>query len=148
MMKTLLPLMFALIAAIGNALFALAQRRSSGSCNGLVFVACSVCLAMMLALLAAPLFGPVDLPGLLRLQGRNVLLAGLGLFLCYVGFNLMYSGYGVSAYILYAVLSILTTTVVVGMIYLREPVNPMRIVSIALAIASVVLYSISQAAKG
>lgn len=143
-MKILLPLLFALIAAVGNALFALSQKRSAGSGNGMLLVAATVLVAMLLALVAAPLFGPVDLPSLVRLQGRNILLGGVGLFLCYIGFNLLYAGFGVSSYILYAVLSIVTTTVVVGLIYLKEPVNGMRIASIALALFSVVLYSLSQ----
>ena len=37
-MKSMLPLLFALIAAIGNALFAYAQKRSIGVQNGMAFV--------------------------------------------------------------------------------------------------------------
>lgn len=143
-MKILLPMFFALIAAVGNALFALAQKRTTGAGNGLLLVAATVLVAMVLALLAAPLFGSMEVTSLLRLQGRNILLGGVGLFLCYIGFNLLYTGFGVSSYILYAVLSIVTTTVIVGLIYLKEPINGMRIASIALALFSVVLYSLSQ----
>jgi drug/metabolite transporter (DMT)-like permease len=143
-MKIFLPLLFALIAAIGNAMFALGQKRSSGAENGLVFVAASALIATVLAWCVAPMFGRVSLPTLLRLHAGNLLLAGCGLFLTYLGFNLLYTHFGVSPYILYAVLSILTTTVFVGILWLKEPVNGCRIASIVLALASVALYSLSQ----
>jgi drug/metabolite transporter (DMT)-like permease len=77
-------------------------------------------------------------------NGRNILLAGSGLFLTYLGFHLLYTRYGVSQYVLYAVLSILTTTVFVGIIWMREPVNGYRIAAIVLAMGSIVLYSLGQ----
>ena len=71
-------------------------------------------------------------------------MAGGGLFLTYLGFNLLYSRFGVSQYVLYAVLSIITTTVFVGIILLREPLNGYRIAAIVLALASIILYSLGQ----
>jgi len=50
-------------------------------------------------------------------------LSGVGLFLTYPGFNLLYSRYGASQYVLYAVLSIITTTIIVGIWWLKEPVR-------------------------
>jgi len=147
-MKILLPLCFALIAAIGNAMFALGQRRSSVVHNGLVFVGASALVAAALALAFSPLRGNADLANLLRGNSRNILLAGGGLFLTYLGFNLLYSHFGVSPYVLYAVLSILTTTVFIGIFWLREPVNGYRIAAIVLALASVLLYSLGQSSRG
>jgi drug/metabolite transporter (DMT)-like permease len=144
MMKIFLPLLFALIAAVGNAMFALGQKRSAGTENGLAFVGVSALIATVLALSIAPFLGPMGLSAMVRAQARNLLLAGAGLFLTYLGFHLLYSHFGVSPYILYAVLSILTTTVVVGIVWLKEPVNGYRMGSIALALASVALYSLSQ----
>jgi drug/metabolite transporter (DMT)-like permease len=146
-MRIFLPLFFALIAAIGNAMFALAQRRSSGDRNGLVFVAISAVISSVLALAVAPLFGKVDLSALVRTNGRDLLLGGAGLFICYLGFNLLYSRFGVSSYTLYAMLSILTTTVLVGMFWLKEPVNGYRLAALVLALASVVLYSMGQSSS-
>jgi len=145
-MKILLPLFFALIAAVGNGLFALGQRRSAGIHNGLAFVGAAAIVAAALAWLVSPLMGAVDLSQLLRNNSRNILLAGGGLFLTYLGFNLLYTRFGVSQYVLYAVLSILTTTVFVGLFWLREPVNGYQVAAIVLALASVVLYSLGQRA--
>ena len=75
-MDVVLPVLFATIAAIGNAVFALGQKQSAGAANGLLFVAASAGLAMLAALVCAPLTGglnrltsqywPADRPGQLR----------------------------------------------------------------------------------
>jgi drug/metabolite transporter (DMT)-like permease len=143
-MKSLLPIVFATIAAVGNAMFALGQRKSAGVENGLLFVGVSALVAVLFALLFAPLVGALDVGHTLKEHWPAVLLSGLGLFLTYLGFNLLYSRYGASQYVLYAVLSIITTTIVVGILWLKEPVNLYHKIAIAMAIAAVVLFSIGQ----
>lgn len=140
-MKFMLPVLFAAIAAIGNAMFALGQRES-GSVNGLFFVSASAAVAFLLGLLCAPLFGPIEIAATLKEHTRGILLSGVGLFLTYVGFNLLYSRFGTSSYVLYASLSIITTTVIVGMMWLNEPVNGLRVAAIAMAVGAVVLFSL------
>lgn len=140
-MKLLLPILFASIAAIGNAMFALGQRQS-GSANGLFFVSASAAVAFVLGLLCAPLLGPLEAAATLRDHTRAVLLSGVGLFLTYLGFNLLYSRFGASSYVLYASISIVTTTVIVGMVWLNEPVNALRMTAIAMAVGAVVLFSL------
>jgi drug/metabolite transporter (DMT)-like permease len=143
-MKSVLPIVFATIAAVGNAMFALGQRKSAGVENGLLFVGVSALVAVLFALLFAPLVGAFDVGHTLKEHWHAVLLSGLGLFLTYLGFNLLYSRYGASQYVLYAVLSIITTTIVVGILWLKEPVNLYHKIAIAMAIAAVVLFSIGQ----
>jgi len=143
-MKSLLPILFAAIAAVGNAMFALGQRKSAGVENGLLFVGLSAIVAVFCALVFAPLVGGVAIGKTLTGNWGGLLLSGLGLFLTYLGFNLLYSKYGASQYALYAVISIITTTIVVGILWLQEPVNLYHKLAIALAIAAVVLFSIGQ----
>jgi drug/metabolite transporter (DMT)-like permease len=143
-MKNLLPIVFAAIAAVGNALFALGQKKSAGVENGLLFVGVSALVAVLFALLFAPLIGAFDVAHTLKGHWHAVLLSGFGLFLTYLGFNLLYSRYGASQYVLYAVLSIITTTIVVGILWLKEPVNIYHKIAIAMAIGAVVLFSIGQ----
>jgi drug/metabolite transporter (DMT)-like permease len=143
-MKSLLPIVFAAIAAIGNAMFALGQKKSAGVENGLLFVGVSALVAVVFALLFAPLIGAFDVGHTLKGHWRAVLLSGFGLFLTYLGFNLLYSRYGASQYVLYAVLSIITTTIVVGILWLKEPVNIYHKIAIAMAIAAVAFFSIGQ----
>ena len=144
-MKIILPIVFAAIAAFGNAMFALGQKRSVGVENGLLFVGVSAMLAVCLALIGAPLIGSMDIVNLVKGNIKPILLSGFGLFFTYLGFNLLYSKFGASLYILYAVLSVISTTIIVGVIWLKEPVNIYHKIAIGVALISVILFSIGQA---
>jgi len=143
-MNILLPIVFAGIAAIGNALFALGQKQSSGVENGLLFVGGSAFIAFLLSILSSPMIGKFDIISLIGGNRRFLLISGFGLFLTYVGFNLLYSRFGASQYVLYASISIVTTSVVIGFIYLKEPMNVYHVASVLTAIAAVVLFSVGQ----
>ena len=143
-MNILLPILFALIAAVGNAMFALGQKKSAGFENGLFFVAVSALVACSFAAISSPLMGGIDLSDISKNYWKALLLSGSGLFLTYLGFNLLYSKFGVSQYVLYAVISIITTTIIVGVLWLKEPINAYHKISIFLALISVVLFSIGQ----
>ncbi|MGC9423996.1 hypothetical protein [Vibrio sp.] len=143
-MKTLLPIVFATIAAIGNAMFALGQKKSVGMENGLLFVALSAMVAVSFSLFLAPLVGKFDIVNTIKGNSNALIISGSGLFFTYLGFNLLYSRYGTSQYVLYAVLSIITTTIIVGIFWLKEPVNVYHKLAIAMALAAVVLFSIGQ----
>ena len=143
-MKTLLPIVFATIAAIGNAMFALGQKKSAGAENGMLFIGVSALIAFLLALIFAPLVGAFDIVNTIKTNWRAVFLSGIGLFLTYLGFNLLYSRYGVSQYAIYAVIAIITTTIIVGIWYLKEPVNTYHTIAIVLAVVVVILFSIGQ----
>jgi drug/metabolite transporter (DMT)-like permease len=142
-MKFFLPILFASIAAAGNALFAFGQKQSSGVSNGLLYVGASAFIACLLALSASPAVGPANIESI-RQNWAFVAISGVGLFLTYLGFNLLYSNFGVSQYVLYAVISIVTTTVVVGFLVLKEPVNGYHAAAIVAALVTVVLFSIGQ----
>lgn len=144
-MDTVMTVVFAAIAAVGNAMFALGQRQSAGASNGLLFVGLSACIACLLALLCAPLLGAVEAGTLLRGHWRALLVSGTGLFLTYLGFNLLYSRFGTAPYVVYAALAIITTTVGVGFIYLREPVNQYHVGAVLLAAAAIALFAVGQA---
>ena len=143
-MNNILAIIFAAIAACGNAMFALGQKNSVGVQNGVLFVAMSATVAVILSFLFAPMIGTLDVVNTLKGNWKSILMSGIGLFLTYIGFNLLYSRYGVSYYILYAVLSIITTTIVVGIFWLKEPVNIYQKIAIALAIVAVIMFSIGQ----
>ncbi|MGP1561583.1 MAG: hypothetical protein ACTTIC_05780 [Helicobacteraceae bacterium] len=138
-MKAFLPIVFASIAAVGNAIFALAQSKNAGAAGSLVFVSLSVLVAAVFGFLAAFIFGEFNAVAVFKQHYKAVFLSGFGLFLVYVGFNLLYSS-GVSSYILYAVISIFTTTIIVGILWLGEPISVQKIAAIILALASVVLF--------
>jgi len=143
-MDVVLTIAYAALAAVGNALFALGQRRSSAAANGLLFVGLSAGIAVAVALACAPLLGPFNAITMVRTQWRALLLSGAGLLLTYAGFNLLYSRYGASPYVVYAALAIITTSVGVGFLYLREPMNHYHVAAVLLAAAAIIVFSIGQ----
>jgi drug/metabolite transporter (DMT)-like permease len=140
-MKILLPILFSTIAAMGNAMFALGQKKGAGVKNGLLFVAISALIAFLLSFFFAPLVGAFDPGGTMKGNWKALALSGFGLFLTYLGFNLLYSTYGVSQYLLYAVISIVTTTMMVGGWWLGEPINMYHKIAVALAVVAVIMFS-------
>jgi drug/metabolite transporter (DMT)-like permease len=142
-MNNILLLFFALLAAVGNAMFAMGQRKTGdiGSSLAVIALAAAVCLLLTLSVLV--LTGKSRLLTIgLTTAPIWVVLSGVGLFFTYLGFNLLYSRFGATSYVYYAVISILTTSLVVGVLILKEPVNIYHRLAGAAAIGAVVLYSI------
>lgn len=140
-MQVLGPLLFALIAAVGNGMFAYSQRKSVGIDNSFVFITLVLMICVALCAAAAPFFGPASYGATLRQNVGWAALGGVGLFLTYIGFNVLYSQYGAGNYILYAVLSIVTTSVIVGAWLLREQLNLYHWLAVVAALVTVGLYS-------
>ncbi|MBI1297912.1 transporter [bacterium] len=135
----------AMLAAIGNALFVFGQRRSEVATNPFIFISAVLVICISLFALTVPFFDRSDLG---RYVQRNVLwivISGFGFYLTFVGFYFLYTRFGASYYVLYAVLSILTTTVFVGLVVFREQVNAFHLAAIGTAILTVVLFGIGQA---
>ena len=141
-MNVLLPILFATLAAVGNGIFAYGQKQSLGITNPMVYISGSVLTAAFLATFLAPFTGTISLPTL-RANAVPLLVSGAGLWLTYVGFNLMYR-YGASYYVVYAAVSIVTTTAVVGFLIYKEPMNGYHKAALVAALATVVLFSLGQ----
>lgn len=140
-MQVLGPLLSALLAAVGNGLFAFGQRKSAGVENSFVFITIALCVCVLLCMSTAPFFGPVNYGDTLKRNFTWAALSGVGLYLTYIGFNILYSRYGAASYILYAVLSIVTTSVIVGAWLLREQLNLYHWLAVASALVTVGLFS-------
>ena len=136
-------LLFAGLAALGNALFVYGQRRSSIANNSFSYFTGAL-------LITAICFGVAAIA--LRTQQEvnlfsNVLttiIGGVGVFITFIGFYFLYSNYGAVYYVVYAVLSIVTTTIVVGVLIFRESFNQYQVVALILAILAIVMFSVGQ----
>jgi drug/metabolite transporter (DMT)-like permease len=135
------PLLFAFLAACGNAVFVYAQRGALPSSNPFLFMMYVVVAGAVLFSIAAGLWGMDGSLDYVAANARHILLGGAGFFTTYVGFYLLFSGYGAAQYALYATLSILTTSLGVGVLLYREPMNIWQVVAIGLAIASIALWT-------
>ncbi len=144
-MNVLGTLGFALIAAIGNAVYALGQRKGADVENGFIFIALTALVAMTLLFLVTPFIGQTNYVATFKNSYQWILVSGCGVAITFVGFNLLYTKYGASHYLLYAVLSIITTSILVGVMYFREPFNGYHWGSLALSVATVVLFSMGEA---
>ena len=146
-MNVLGPLLFAMIAALGNAMFAAGQKKALIQESTFSFIVLAALVCVTLTSLAAPLLGPTHYERELRQNGWWAVLSGAGLFLTYLGFNLLYTHYGTSHYILYAVLSIITTSILVGVVLFRENFNVFHWLAFGCSILAVVLFSMGNKAS-
>ncbi len=133
-------LMFALLAAVGNAIFVFGQRGADQSENPFLFTLFSVGVCTVLFFGASYIFKtPADMDYVVS-NYRNILISGVGFFITFIGFFLLYSRYGASYYIVYAVLSIITTSIIVGIVIFREPFNIYHLGAVCSAMLTVFLF--------
>lgn len=137
-------ILFAAIAAVGNAVFVFGQRGSEPSKNPFLFSCGAVAVCTVLFIAAAWFAQSGEDTAYLVRNYTKILLSGLGFFITFFGFYLLYSRFGASQYILYAVLSIITTTIGVGVVYFREPFNIYHMGAVILALLAIALYSYGQ----
>lgn len=141
-MKNYLILIYALIAAVGNAFFAYGQKKATVS-NSLLFVALSAIVCTIITFAIMPLIQKdIKVLPLIKDNWKMIVISGFGLSLTYIGFNLLYSNFGTTAYIYYAVLSIITTSFIVGIIIFHEKINIYHILAILTALVTIILFTI------
>jgi len=135
------PLAIAFMAACGNALFVYGQRVAGHSSNPFLYMVGAVTTGAIFFLISALVWQSQDNFGYLAANAMAILLGGVGFFVTFLGFYLLYSGYGASQYALYATLSILTTSLGIGVLVFREQLNIYQIVAMLLAVASIALWT-------
>jgi drug/metabolite transporter (DMT)-like permease len=135
---------YAGLAAIGNAIFVFGQRSSTVSTNPFLFMTAAVSLCAAMFVVAAIFSDNSGNAVYLKQNSWPIVISAIGFFVTFIGFYLMYSRVGAHAYTVYAVLSILTTSVFVGMVIFRESFNVYHVGSIGLAVLAVFFYGYGQ----
>ena len=138
-------LLLALLAAGGNALFVYAQKRADLPQNPLLLLAGAAFVAFVVLGTYSAVAGVPDVAEYARTRGVWMLLTGIGLALTFVGFNFLFNRFGASYYTLYAALSILTTSVGIGFLAYREPVNGWIVAATGAALVAIALLGIGVA---
>lgn len=135
--------LFALIAAVGNAFFAAGQKKASGIDSSLIFVGLSaiVCVILTFSVIFF-MHKNTNLSLILKINWIWILMSGFGLFLTYLGFNLLYTSFGATGYVYYAVLSIITTSLIVGVFIFKEQLNIYHFISIGFSLIAILLFTI------
>jgi len=144
MIKMLIPFSFALLASLGNVFFVFGNRKVGNSGNPLMFTttAMTVCVALYFVCFFA--LGPKGSGEFLRRNLLWCMLSGVGMFMTFLGFYLLYSRFDTSYYALFAVTSVLMTTLVLGVFILKEGINLYGVISIAAAVVSIVFFGLSK----
>jgi drug/metabolite transporter (DMT)-like permease len=137
-------LIYATIAAVGNALFVYGSRGSAEAKNPFIFMFGAVIVGTVLFSIAISFFDTHRNISFLLANWKFVLMTGCGFFISFLGFYLLYTGFGASSYILYAVISILTTSIGVGVFCYREPFNLYHTLSLLCALLTIVFFSYGQ----
>ena len=136
--------LFAFIAALGNALFVYGQRGSQISNNPFYFLLGALTICTILFLISAVFHkAPLDFEYLAQ-NYKLMIISGLGFFITFLGFYWLYSQQGATNYIVYALLSILTTSVGIGLIVFKEPFNRYHIIAGLLALCAISVYGYGQ----
>ncbi len=136
--------LFAFIAAVGNALFVYGQRGSQPSDNPFFFLLATLTICISMFLLFA-VFNKAPMESSYIAENMTyILCSGIGFFITFIGFYWLYSQHGATNYIVYALLSILTTSIGVGLIIFREPFNKFHVISGLLAVTAIIFYGIGQ----
>lgn len=138
---------FALLAAVGNGIFVYGQKKAGISGKPFIFIIWSLLICVGLLVLAALFYPKAHYLEYIRTNYKPALLSGAGLFLTYVGFYFLYTQFGASYYILYGILSMLTTSIVVGLLIFREEYNVYYLLATLSAMLTVFLFFLGKKPK-
>ena len=142
--RLLLAFIPALGAAIGNAIFVYGQKRSEMVENPFLFLLCTLTVCTTLFACTIGFFPKVSVAQYLSKNYPWIVLSGIGFYLTFIGFYFLYTRYGASYYVLYAVLSIITTSIIVGVVLFREHINVYYGLTVLSALLTIALFTIAQ----
>lgn len=134
----------ALAAALANAVFATAQKKVTGVANPFYFLIFSSTVSLFIWLVFSCFFPPVSAWTYLRQNGLWIGVGGAGFALLSVCIYQLFSQYGASYYTLYAMLAILTTSILAGVLLFGERYNGYTLLSIGCAGLSIIFFYLSK----
>ncbi len=144
-MKQILgPLFFASLASVGNLIYVFGQRKSTHFHNPFLLTTLTLIFSIALCIIAYFFMGTKDSVEFVKQNLLWAAISGGGLFLVYIGFYFLYSKYGASYYTLYAVVSILFTSIILGNLILKEKTNPYYYLSLLTACISIFFFGLSK----
>ncbi|MBX7174501.1 MAG: DMT family transporter [Pyrinomonadaceae bacterium] len=115
--------LLALTAAIGNALYAFGQKKAVPHENPFVFGVFSLFFGSVLLSVVTLFFNTNNVGNYFVENFKWFMVSGLGYVLLNIGLYFLYRNFGASYYSLYAVLSIITTSILLATIIFKEQMN-------------------------
>jgi drug/metabolite transporter (DMT)-like permease len=138
--STTWSLVLALTAAIGNALYALGQKKAVQHENPFVFGVFSLFTGSVLLSFVSLFFNTNNIGVFFVKNLKWFGISGLGYVLLNIGLYFLYRNFGASYYSLYAVLSIMTTSILLATIVFNEKMNFYYWVSLVLAALTIFFF--------
>ena len=139
--------MLAFVAAIGNALFALGQKKATLHSNPFLYGSLTLLTGGILLSIIAAFFDARGLTNYSIVNFKWFLISGTGYVLLNVGLYFLYRNYGASYYTLYAVLSIMTTSVLLAVLVFNEKLNWYYGLSFLCAVLTILFFMLGKTAK-
>ncbi|MFA8301420.1 MAG: EamA family transporter [Hyphomicrobiales bacterium] len=133
-------ILFAVLAAIGNAIYAWGMKKAGPSSNPFVFSTCAFLFSTIITAIIALIMGKANFLPYFTANSGWILFAVLGFITTQVSFYLLYQYFGANQYTLYAVFSIITTSLIVGVFILGGKFNWYHFFALLTAIATVLLF--------
>jgi drug/metabolite transporter (DMT)-like permease len=122
-MKPLVGILaFAVLASLGNAIFVYGNRKAGDAANPFIYIMGGLIVAAVLLGLLSPLM-PGSASETIRRQGVWMVVTGVGTVITFVGFFYLFGRYGAAQYAVYAMLSLIVTSIGVGAVIFKEQVN-------------------------
>lgn len=130
----------ALTAAVGNAFYAFGQKKAVPHENPFIFGVYSLLIGSVMLALVSLLFNTQNVGSYFVVNLKWLIAGGFGYVLLNIGLYFLYQNFGASYYLLYAILSILTTSILLATIVFDEKMNLYYRVSLGFALLTVIFF--------
>jgi drug/metabolite transporter (DMT)-like permease len=134
----------ALTAAIGNALYAFGQKKAAPHENPFLFGVFSLLIGSLLLTSVALFFSRENVGSYFAANLKWFIISGSGYVLLNIGLYFLYRNFGASHYALYAILSIITTSILLATLVFGEKLNFYYWISFGFAILTIFFFLKSQ----
>lgn len=136
----IVPFLLALIAAFGNALVTLGQKKSSAFHNPFLFGSCSLFIAATILFFISILYPTKGFQEYFTINLKWFLITGIGLVMLNIFLYFLYRNYGASYYTLYAILAIITTSILLSVFVFGEKMNMYYFISFVFAALTIFMF--------
>ncbi|MBL7723640.1 MAG: EamA family transporter [Chitinophagaceae bacterium] len=137
-------LILALVAAVGNALFALGQKKATVHANPFLYGSFTLLAGGVLLSIVSVFFNMKGVGNYAGINFKWFLVSGSGYVLLNIGLYFLYRNYGASYYTLYAVLSIITTSVLLATLVFNEKLNWYYGIAFLFALLTIIFFMLGK----
>lgn len=150
MKANLMIIVFAVVAAAGNALLSYGQKKAAPLQNLYSFFAVAALVFCFCNIIAAFINKGISGQETLSIDKKVLLwgtVCGVALFILYFAINNLLVRYGASMYVVYSVFSVFFTSIIVGVLILKEKINIYHVIGIVISCVAVAFITIGNNIK-